>query len=101
MSHLRKISFICALAVIALLTACRIDMHVQPRQNPLSRSDFFTDQRSEDRKSTRLNSSHQIISYAVFCLKKKKNTYDPSHHASNQNTAPHERSGPCLHVAYG
>src|SRR5258708_27251563 len=25
----------------------------------------------EDRKSTRLNSSHQIISYAVFCLKKK------------------------------
>src|SRR5258708_20368046 len=29
-----------------------------------------------DRKSTRLNSSHQIISYAVFCLKKKK----PAHH---------------------
>src|SRR5258708_9624393 len=27
-----------------------------------------------DRKSTRLNSSHQIISYAVFCLKKKKRT---------------------------
>src|SRR5258708_18997634 len=27
---------------------------------------------AEDRKSTRLNSSHQIISYAVFCLKKKK-----------------------------
>src|SRR5258708_13649170 len=32
-----------------------------------------------DRKSTRLNSSHQIISYAVFCLKKKKkNTIDRS-----------------------
>src|SRR5258708_13703818 len=31
-----------------------------------------------DRKSTRLNSSHQIISYAVFCLKKKKyNCYMP------------------------
>src|SRR5947208_12794730 len=31
------------------------------------------DQRGrQDRKSTRLNSSHQIISYAVFCLKKKK-----------------------------
>src|SRR5258708_28734585 len=28
---------------------------------------------SGDRKSTRLNSSHQIISYAVFCLKKKNN----------------------------
>src|SRR5258708_22821264 len=30
--------------------------------------------RARDRKSTRLNSSHQIISYAVFCLKKKKHT---------------------------
>src|SRR6266487_5921073 len=29
-----------------------------------------------DRKSTRLNSSHPSISYAVFCLKKKKNTKD-------------------------
>src|SRR4051794_41760128 len=28
-----------------------------------------------DRKSTRLNSSHPSISYAVFCLKKKKNSY--------------------------
>src|SRR6266536_6416110 len=34
-----------------------------------------------DRKSTRLNSSHEWISYAVFCLKKKKkrkNSFDPS-----------------------
>src|SRR5256886_12598570 len=30
---------------------------------------------TEDRKSTRLNSSHSQISYAVFCLKKKKKTY--------------------------
>src|SRR5437879_3749676 len=29
-------------------------------------------ERAEDRKSTRLNSSHRCISYAVFCLKKKK-----------------------------
>src|SRR5256885_12171624 len=29
---------------------------------------------AQDRKSTRLNSSHLVISYAVFCLKKKKNT---------------------------
>src|SRR5256885_4551949 len=29
-----------------------------------------------DRKSTRLNSSHLVISYAVFCLKKKKSTPD-------------------------
>src|SRR2546430_5704468 len=32
----------------------------------------FGIQRSKDRKSTRLNSSHSQISYAVFCLKKKK-----------------------------
>src|SRR5256885_7249678 len=31
-----------------------------------------------DRKSTRLNSSHLVISYAVFCLKKKKNKNDIS-----------------------
>src|SRR2546426_1289818 len=31
---------------------------------------------SGDRKSTRLNSSHLVISYAVFCLKKKKKTTD-------------------------
>src|SRR5437879_12423734 len=30
--------------------------------------------RHSDRKSTRLNSSHRCISYAVFCLKKKRNT---------------------------
>src|SRR5258708_31039745 len=33
-----------------------------------------------DRKSTRLNSSHQIISYAVFCLKKKKTSGDRTIH---------------------
>src|SRR5688572_32736145 len=32
---------------------------------------IITAQREEDRKSTRLNSSHSQISYAVFCLKKK------------------------------
>src|SRR5690349_24140170 len=32
------------------------------------------DRRDQDRKSTRLNSSHVEISYAVFCLKKKKKT---------------------------
>src|SRR5258708_21542998 len=36
--------------------------------------------RGTDRKSTRLNSSHQIISYAVFCLKKKNNTAPYSQH---------------------
>src|SRR5439155_15139099 len=34
---------------------------------------YFLDWRLADRKSTRLNSSHVAISYAVFCLKKKNN----------------------------
>src|SRR5207253_6294092 len=34
---------------------------------------FVAEQAGGDRKSTRLNSSHVAISYAVFCLKKKKN----------------------------
>src|SRR3712207_8760641 len=42
-----------------------IDSHVSTRK------------RTRDRKSTRLNSSHANISYAVFCLKKKKN-YNPT-----------------------
>src|SRR5690554_7693593 len=36
----------------------------------------IVDQSERDRKSTRLNSSHVRISYAVFCLKKKKRTYE-------------------------
>src|SRR5690625_7062823 len=39
----------------------------------------------EDRKSTRLNSSHVAISYAVFCLKKK--TKQKSHQKTNRNTS--------------
>src|SRR5256885_7161828 len=39
-----------------------------------------------DRKSTRLNSSHLVISYAVFCLKKKK-----THLAELPRLLPHER----------
>src|SRR5256885_11434780 len=36
-------------------------------------ADSIAEAKAEDRKSTRLNSSHLVISYAVFCLKKKKN----------------------------
>src|SRR3712207_7610458 len=45
---------------------------------PRMRRDCCTDDKQtdgEDRKSTRLNSSHANISYAVFCLKKKKKNY--------------------------
>src|SRR5258708_15176468 len=41
-----------------------------------------------DRKSTRLNSSHQIISYAVFCLKKKKNSLNFVYNCYMVNSAP-------------
>src|SRR5438034_3808778 len=38
-----------------------------------------------DRKSTRLNSSHTVISYAVFCLKKKKDTLRPQSTSPSRN----------------
>src|SRR3989475_5501103 len=43
-----------------------------------------------DRKSTRLNSSHSQISYAVFCLK-KKNNMKRTHEALNTQPATHEQ----------
>src|SRR5437660_6529569 len=44
----------------------------QPRQGLAGPSFLRAVRRAGDRKSTRLNSSHVAISYAVFCLKKKK-----------------------------
>src|SRR2546430_13748272 len=58
------------------LTATNIDqVNAQPVTVPVKLGD------NPDRKSTRLNSSHSQISYAVFCLKKKKmkeSTFDPA-----------------------
>src|SRR2546422_1178026 len=46
-----------------------------------------------DRKSTRLNSSHGYISYAVFCLKKKKkNKQQYSRHCTGNQRIPHTYS---------
>src|SRR5258708_31359234 len=42
-----------------------------------------------DLKSTRLNSSHQIISYAVFCLKKKKNSTDTDERGVTNDASVH------------
>src|SRR5438552_10621037 len=61
--------------VVCLLSALRF--HELTTQNP-SEVWLAIDRKARaerDRKSTRLNSSHQIISYAVFCLKKKKKKY--------------------------
>src|SRR5256885_13191662 len=52
----------------------------------------------EDRKSTRLNSSHLVISYAVFCLKKKKSYIRPSFISTtteqrHRRDTPHHQHG--------
>src|SRR5438552_9028888 len=44
----------------------------------------------QDRKSTRLNSSHQIISYAVFCLKKKNTDQDVASYSLPLTEAPRD-----------
>src|SRR5207249_12072483 len=50
----------------------------RPQRRPRPRSRRGDMQGVRDRKSTRLNSSHVSISYAVFCLKKKKSCGSPS-----------------------
>src|SRR5256886_11860586 len=49
---------------------------------------------ASDRKSTRLNSSHSQISYAVFCLKKKKKQIQPIHEL---HIYPYRRQHPFHH----
>src|SRR3982751_7006193 len=60
----------------------------RPERRDHCRRPGTTDQPALDRKSTRLNSSHDQISYAVFCLKKKKQRYNAEH---NKNTHPYDR----------
>src|SRR2546422_5793639 len=62
--------------VLAALVACNAAISVAP--GPIAAGTWGGDNAGliatdSDRKSTRLNSSHGYISYAVFCLKKKKN----------------------------
>src|SRR5439155_25592708 len=51
-----------------------------PNRRPLPRRTRASPGPPPDRKSTRLNSSHVAISYAVFCLKKKKKKYNTGYH---------------------
>src|SRR2546422_6523891 len=54
----------------------RCDRGIESRHRRRSRTPpVWPERQNGDRKSTRLNSSHGYISYAVFCLKKKKTTY--------------------------
>src|SRR3989454_6186424 len=57
-------------ARLKVLAGMDIAEHRLPQDGRLSVN--IGSRRLEDRKSTRLNSSHLVISYAVFCLKKKK-----------------------------
>src|SRR5258708_31973445 len=58
-------------ATVAPLPLALLALDIFPLQR-LTRTTERKQAAGLDRKSTRLNSSHQIISYAVFCLKKKK-----------------------------
>src|SRR3712207_7001050 len=57
----------------AILWAIDRPAHVNIQEIVLYPTDQASPMHVQDRKSTRLNSSHANISYAVFCLKKKKN----------------------------
>src|SRR2546427_3212262 len=65
-----------ALLLAALLVWQSLARLGAERDAAQARTDLATDR---DRKSTRLNSSHSQISYAVFCLKKKKKNYERVH----------------------
>src|SRR5437868_11320331 len=54
------------------LVALDLRIHVRRAGRPRPEDRRRADREGKDRKSTRLNSSHVSISYAVFCLKKKK-----------------------------
>src|SRR5947207_10603371 len=58
-------------AATRTMTKTRIDMPQNPRERDEGSGFAEGFSQSLDRKSTRLNSSHTVISYAVFCLKKK------------------------------
>src|SRR2546426_8080867 len=59
-----------------------------PTRGSASRSSEASISRKRDRKSTRLNSSHLVISYAVFCLKKKKKNADQHDTHAREIVAP-------------
>src|SRR5262252_3275094 len=57
--------------VVRLLADLALVLHLEPFVEPVGRQQAPALGEGTDRKSTRLNSSHTVISYAVFCLKKK------------------------------
>src|SRR4051812_50008802 len=87
-----------ALPIYLLAIATPPSIQRPPRTSSRGGATRPTPRRHQDRKSTRLNSSHMSISYAVFCLKKKKNIR-PHEHMKFQfaernvyNRPPHDNS---------
>src|SRR5258707_4198175 len=73
---------------LASLESAQADFVSARHSGATSVASHMRRQHEVDRKSTRLNSSHANISYAVFCLKKKKNTQNPRSLHSNAEPAP-------------
>src|SRR5690242_21577948 len=68
------------------------------RQRPPPAETSYGDVKARDRKSTRLNSSHMSISYAVFCLKKKKKkTHIQIHTNHNLNHYTYSQTSSHIH----
>src|SRR2546422_1132224 len=76
-----------AVAVVGVLAQADIAHHEQVRHRPLHRARRLLHD-PLDRKSTRLNSSHGYISYAVFCLKKKKSNTHTHLQQTTRRSAP-------------
>src|SRR5438105_11832898 len=73
---LRSISVTVSTRSVAVAPGCRRPSRRKPITCGISMVTAWPSMAASDRKSTRLNSSHEWISYAVFCLKKKKKQVD-------------------------
>src|SRR5690242_5974674 len=80
---------------LGTLRGCLVGLHacldVQPARLG-SRKSYLGSRESQDRKSTRLNASHMSISYAVFCLKKKKTHHQQIHTPLTSSHPTHSSS---------
>src|SRR5688572_31857130 len=74
-----------------LVALSRPDSVLAPR-SPTTRPKRTAAPTAPDRKSTRLNSSHSQISYAVFCLKKKKQKHKTNHEQHNTILTKHQNT---------
>src|SRR2546426_1210921 len=76
-------------------TATGRPLHRHPTVRGACYQQVLSWQASTDRKSTRLNSSHLVISYAVFCLKKKKKHSSSPRRRPTLTTLSTRRSNRC------